>query len=202
MPKLSDDVERFGGGDGTGGFRFKSKCKAVKSVSSRVLVLKQGCKCGQNHLFATSACRDWNWKIHEVLERAIEGIEVNTASDIILSDKCSWEILMPIENYLKGWSVSREWKLQGVFDRKSDLSATGFKSTEELIFALLKKEATCDSRYECDHRILEVTAIAKEPEQGAESSVHRGPGPDLLPMYQEPNSPKPLNEKQTPWSTS
>ena len=198
MPKLSEDVEKFG--DGTGGYRFKDKCKAVKSTSPRVLVLKKGCKCGQNHLFVTSACRDWNWKIDQVLERTIEGIEVNTASDIILGDKCSWEILIPIEAYLKGWSVSREWKFQGVFDRKSDLSATGFKSTEELVFALLKKEQACDSRYECDHRILEVTAVAKEPEQEAGSSVQGTSVPDLLPMYQGPNS-GPMNEKQAPWSS-
>ena len=198
MPKLSDDVVI---GDG-GGYRFKDKCKAIKTTSSRVLVLKQGCKCGQNHLFVTSACRNWNWVIHEVLERVIENVQVNTASDIILGDKCSWEILIPIEAYLKGWSVSREWKFQGVFDRKSDLSATGFKSTEELVFALLKKEQTCDSRFECDHRILGVTAVAKEPEQEAEPSVPRAPVPDLLPMYQGPSSPTPMNEKQTPWSSS
>ena len=200
MPHMSDDVEAVGGERAAGsGFRFRSDCKAVKKVQTRVLVLKQGCKCGQNHLFQTrgaSSCKQWSWKVAEVLERVIDGIKINTASDIILGDKCSWEVLVPVEAYLKGWGVSRDWKFQGVFDRKSDLLATGFKSSGELVFALLYKEEICLSRYECDHRVLEVTIRAKEkPQEEAGSSQPAFLG-DLLPSYDTPN------EKQKPWDQS
>ena len=141
----------------------------------------------------------------EVLERVIENTQIDTARDIILGDKCSWEVLVPVESYLKGWGVSRDWKFQGVFDRKSDLSATGFKSTDDLVFCLLKKEVPCNLYYECDHRVMEVTEQAKEDpaDEAASSSSSNAPVGDLLPIYtQDLSSPKSMNEKERPWSLS
>lgn len=184
MPRMSDDIEKI---EGTSSFRFKDKCKATKETQTRVLVLKEGCKreCGQKHAFKTPTCKAWGWKVHETLERVVENIQIDTAKDIILGNKCSWEVLLPIETYLQGWGVSRNWKLLGIFDRKNDIGAVGFKSTEELIFAMLERRIICDSSSECDHRTLVVSAGLKQVMQEPPTPVNMAPTPtaDLLPGY-------------------
>ena len=156
-------------------YRFKTPCTTVVHVEKRVLVLKPFCRCEYAH-GNRSRCIHQAYKVTDKLQSSLYACDIERGGKIISPEKCSYEILRSVEDYLKNPSCGSGWKFRGIFDR--DGNDATFQKEKDLTFALLVDKHYCWRSTECEHRKLK-DALLTKPQQEQEQDREE------LPKYSE-----------------